>query len=152
MSAKPRHAPGPECPSCSAKILDAHPVLREWWARVKARFPDVHLSWTFRDKATQEMFFRMHKTAANWPKSKHNVMKDGKPWSRAFDVFRLVPGTGPDGKPAMIATFKLAECREIRDFLTAEQAPIVWGAEQNIKVAGMALVDADHFELRRDVA
>lgn len=148
----PRHEPGPSCASCDARVAEAHPVLRQWWVKIKTAFPDCHVSWAFRTKELQDLFLRMHKTDLPWPRSKHNATKDGLPNARALDLFRLVPGTAPNGQPAQIATFKSAYYVSVRDWLLSQAAPIVWGGDLRVRIEGQGIVDGDHYELSKDIA
>lgn len=104
------------CPLCEEKRRDAHPVLQGWWERVKAQFPDAHLSWTFRDEANQNLFYLQGKTRCKWPNSAHNQ----KP-SRAMDLFQL----REDGVPSWHTVY----FEKIQSWLLEKKAPLQWAGD-----------------------
>lgn len=67
-------------------------MLGIYFKSIRLRFMDFHLSETFRDRAAQEDAFRSGKSKKKWPNSKHNVIVNGKPESRAFDFFQQEDG------------------------------------------------------------
>lgn len=128
------HANGSDhCASCELKLRDAHPRLVEWFRLIKANHPDAHLSWTFRDEASQEQAVREGKSKLHFPKSAHNAMRDGKPCARAMDLFQLdQAGKAQFQRPWYVALAKELESR---------CAPLIWGGHWK------SLGDLDHLEL-----
>jgi hypothetical protein len=121
------------CHSCLDKLETAHPLMRDWFINhVKSQFHNAHVSWAFRDKAAQTQALLEKKTKAAWPKSPHNFTLEGKPCSRALDLFQL------DGKRAK---FDPKFYFELNEYNEDNQIPIIWGG--NFKT----LADANHFEL-----
>ena len=48
----------------------------------------MHISWAFRDAEMQNLFYNQGKSRCIFPNSSHNKQdKDGKPCSRALDLF-----------------------------------------------------------------
>lgn len=123
------HTHDPVCPLCDDKVKQAHPTLQEWWGKIKAQFPDAHLSWTFRGEEDQELFFREGKTRARWPNSKHNAEP-----SLAMDLFQL--------RTDNVAGWPKPWFEAISFWLGKQNAPIEWGGTW--KTIG----DGDHFQLK----
>jgi hypothetical protein len=125
----------PDCPLCADKLEQAHPQLKDWYlSKVKPAHPDVHISWSYRDKASQEQAFQDGKSELHYPMSAHNKTDaQGKPCAMALDLFRFVPG-----KPAEFPQTLYAQIAQ-----AAERAcdPIKWGGHWK------SLGDADHFQL-----
>ncbi len=82
----------PDCPSCDLKLEQANPLFRPYFYSIRTKFPDCHISETFRDQQTQEDKFREGFSKEHWPNSKHNTIVNGKPESRAFDFFQQANG------------------------------------------------------------
>lgn len=126
-----KHVAGPACPGCEDRKVLAHSDLQEWFTRRKAAHPDLHISWSFRDKAGQTQCLADGTTRLPWPKSKHNASP-----SNALDVFQLCSNgmaAWPWGYFMQLAAETKAEC-----------APIRWGGDFP-KVPGQE-EDGDHFE------
>lgn len=100
-------------------------------------FPEAHLSWVWRDQVEQNLYFEQGKTKLKWPNSEHNRIKDGKPSSRAFDLFRL----SSDGKAEFPTRFYF----QVSEFLKRKEAPIIWGGSW--KTFG----DGDHYQLKSSI-
>lgn len=125
-----RHTKDPVCPLCQEKMALAHPTLQEWWKKIKAEFPDAHVSWTFRDKEMQELFFEDGRTRCRWPNSKHNR----KP-AEAMDLFQL----RPDG----MAAWQRAYFVKIAEWLKAQNCPLQWSGTWT------TFREYDHFEIKQ---
>jgi len=87
MSKSPIHEQGASCPSCEQKLLSAHSTLGDWFRKIKANYPAVHIAWAYRDSATQNKLFKEKKTHAQYPMSKHNKTVNGRPCAEALDLF-----------------------------------------------------------------
>lgn len=128
------HAAGLDCELCDYKLESAHPILQDWFkTKVKIKFPDAHISWSFRDEQEQEQYFLDKKTELHWPDSPHNFMVDGKPCSKALDLFQI-DDTG-EGLWNPIFFFRLGE------IIKAESDPVFWGGL--FKTFG----DANHYQI-----
>lgn len=121
------------CEGCNARTVDGHPSIQAAIRAVQANFLDAHVSWVFRDEAEQKRVFTQKLSKTPWPKSRHNVMKDGKPCAEAVDFFRLLP--------AKIATFPYPFFKQIADYLKEKAHPVDWGHD----LWGW---DAGHFQLK----
>lgn len=117
------------CPLCSEKMATAHPILQDWFERIRAAFPGAHVSWAFRDEETQELFFREGKSRARWPNSRHNRTP-----AEAIDLFLL----GPDN----VARWPKPWFLKISEWLIEKRAPIIWGGTFS------SISDQDHFSLK----
>jgi hypothetical protein len=80
------------CLLCAEKLATADPRIAEWFLEIKKEFPHAHVSWAYRNKEDQDRFFAEGKTRAKFPRSKHNVERDGKPYAQALDLFELRNG------------------------------------------------------------
>lgn len=127
------HTDDPICPLCSDKLLTAHDYLGSWFAGVKKRYPNVHVSWGFRDAQAQEQAFLDKKTNCHFPKSPHNNMKDGKPYSLALDLF-MIDEDGQAKFPPLWYAKLNAENEN-----TGE--PLLWGG------VWKKLGDSDHYQV-----
>lgn len=87
---KVRHTHDPLCPLCEEKLATAHPVMRDWFRRVKDRHPSVHVSWAWRGEEDQNRFKAEGMSNASFGESKHNHVEEGKPCSLALDLFELM--------------------------------------------------------------
>lgn len=125
------------CTLCESKIKQAHPYLALWWMAIKQRFPDCHISWTFRDKDQQELAKNDGRSRVVWPHSRHNHMKDNRPYARAMDLFKL--------RDDWVASWDKDYFAQIAAFLSQNSAQIVWGG------AWEKFKDAPHFELSKDI-
>lgn len=128
------HTHDPVCPLCEEKLTLADPQLATWFRAVKARYANVHVSWSWRGEADQDAFFKEGKTRAQWPKSKHNNMQGGRPWSLALDLFQI----DEDG----VARFSPLFYAKLADENEKANEPILWGGMFH------SIGDKDHFELR----
>lgn len=132
MSAKISHTVGDSCALCSLKLDEAHPDLRTWYSQIKKKFNDCHVSWSFRDKVSQNEAYAEGKSKASWPNSKHNIMNDGVPCAQALDLFQIASNG--------MACWVYSYFKKIKD----ESGPdIKWGGDFKDKTLG----DYDHFEL-----
>lgn len=87
------HKDGPVCLLCNLKLEQSFQPMKEWFLRIKKVIPDVHISWSYRNKADQDQFFSEGKSKLKYPKSKHNFTNArGEPCSEALDLFRQVNG------------------------------------------------------------
>lgn len=121
------------CPLCELKLKDAHPLMVGFFRDyVKAKFPQAHISWTFRDEKNQNDCFASGKSKLRWPLSKHNALADGKPCARAIDLFMIVKGQ---------ALWPESFFRQVADLCEEEELPIYWGGNWK------KFPDGDHFEL-----
>lgn len=77
------------CPLCADKLKEAHPYFLKFYHDLKNDFPKSHISWTWRDRDTQNQMYNDGRSKCLWPGSSHNFMKDNKPCSRAIDLFVL---------------------------------------------------------------
>jgi hypothetical protein len=128
------HTRSKVCPLCEDKLSRAHPYLREWFTtKIKPKFPQAHVSWSYRGEADQNAFFAADKTKLRFPDSKHNATVDGKPCARALDLFELVDNGTARYSPAFF--FSINQQNEHFG------EPLKWGG--TFKNFG----DGDHFEL-----
>lgn len=120
------------CPSCAEKLLDADIRLRNWFLEtVNPKFPNAHISWSYRDAENQNKAFAQSRTNFVYPLSPHNKTNNiGKPYARALDLFKLTE----DGK----ADFPFDFYKSISELITKDMK---WGG--NFKHLG----DSDHFQL-----
>lgn len=127
----------PTCGFCSQKLLTAHPYLKTFFDDLKKQFPMVHVSWAFRDKDMQELFFKQGKSRCHWPDSAHNKTdKDGNPKSWAIDLFTIsIEG---------IAMFRPEFYKMVAKYVDDKGYKIKCGAYSK------GLVDDDHFQLIMD--
>lgn len=116
------------CPSCSDKLALAHPSLQSWFNLVKIKFPDIHISWSFRDELDQNNAFKDKTSNVEWPNSAHN-----KTPACALDLFQL----NENG----IATFDPVYMAKIQNSFPDG---IKWGGNF------VQLKDWDHFELQNE--
>lgn len=122
------HTTDPNCPLCEEKLQSAHVELVDWYRSfVKVKFPDAHVSWSYRDQESQDAAFEDGKTKLHYPKSAHNKMP-----SLALDLFRIQKG---------IAQWEPSFFIEIHALTVKTHPEIIWGG--NWKTLG----DLDHFEL-----
>jgi len=52
------HSADPICPKCEITLMWAHPEFIPVWKAIKTKFLDAHISWTYRDKDSQEEAFK----------------------------------------------------------------------------------------------
>lgn len=128
------HNEEPKCPNCEEKLFNTHPVLVEWYRRVKAKYPSVHIAWSFRGQADQEEAVKEGKSELHYPMSAHNKTDDkGIPCARALDLFQI----DDDG----VARFSPMFYAKIADDCEQSHEPIKWGGHWK------NLGDRDHFQL-----
>lgn len=129
------HTHDPICPLCTEKALQAIPELAAWFGRVKAKYPNVHISWSYRDAANQEKAVIEGRSKLHYPNSAHNkVDPKGAPAARALDLF-LIDDDGAARFPGLWYAKLNADN-------VAAHEPIFWGGQW--KKFG----DLDHFEYR----
>ncbi len=127
------HYDGPVCAGCEKKLLQADPRIAKWFrTRVKVLKPDCHISWSFRGKEDQDDAVKEGKSEKPWPSSLHNAVQNGKPCSRALDLFRIVNGKAEFAPGYFFAIWEASE---------KAGDPIRWGGK--FKSIG----DYCHFEL-----
>lgn len=118
------------CPACEEKLALAHPELVKWFReQVKPCHNDVHISWSYRDQASQEQAFLDGKSRLHFPNSKHN-----KRPALALDLFKLTEENAALFPPLLYAA--------IASEATAAGSPIEWGGSWVGR-----LKDLDHFQL-----
>lgn len=124
------------CPRCEDKLKDAHADLAEWFRdKVKPRYPQAHVSWSYRGQDDQERAFLDGKSKLHFPLSAHNKSDDqGHPCALALDLFQL----SDDG----VAVWPWKFFYAISVMASRDKAPIGWGG------LWTHLGDADHFELK----
>lgn len=131
------HVVGAECPGCNKKLEGGHPMLAEWFHKAKAKFPGLHISWVFRNEAEQNEAIRFGRSRSLWPTSRHNHMKNGKPYATAMDLFEIRDGVaywGDDFYKELQAYFKSIEC------------PLEWGGSWKTPT-GRRLGDYNHWQI-----
>jgi hypothetical protein len=130
----PKHQNGSFCPSCEEKLLQARPYLIQWFRRQKIAFPNLHISWSYRDKNSQEQAYAQGKTHAHYPQSPHNRVNPdtNNPESDALDLFFLT-----DHKKA---DFSENEYEKIFQNCLKYEDEIIWGGKFK------SLGDFDHFQ------
>lgn len=127
------HTHDPVCPSCEEKLIDAHVMLGNWFRRLKGRYQNVHISWSYRGAEDQEKAFVEGKTRAHFGQSPHNHQRDAKPYSLALDIFQI----DEDGTARFSGVF----CAKVNAENEANKEHIIWGGK--FKDLG----DADHFQV-----
>jgi hypothetical protein len=129
------HGSGRICPFCEQKLLTAHPYFSGWFHSLKVRYPDVHISWSYRDQADQDAFVKSGESDEPYPRSPHNKTDpQGNPRALALDLFQI----DSEGKGVWSHQF----FSQVNADNNAAKLPIYWGG--NFKTLG----DFDHFELR----
>lgn len=139
MNKPPKHSNNiSPCPECEEKLKSAHERLADWFkSSVKPLHPDCHISWSYRDKDSQEKAFLDGRSKLHFPLSAHNKSDDqGNPCSLALDFFRL----DPNG----MACWEWGYFRTISQEVDKSDEPIFWGG------LWAHLGDSDHFELKLD--
>ena len=131
------HTDDPVCQACEEKLNTAHQVLKLWFLNnVKTRWPSAHVSWAYRDKASQEQAFADGKSKLHYPDSAHNKTgPDGIPCATALDLFQII---------SKIAVFDPGWYKEVSlvPLPMGSQYTLFWGAKFK------SLGDNDHFEIR----
>lgn len=129
-----RHESGPECPNCNEKLKQAHPDIAAWYRKVKFKYVNVHISWSFRNMADQNRAYSEGKSQLRWPKSKHNHMEQALPCALALDLFLI----DEDG----LARFPPLFYARLNADNQRDHEPITWGGSWD------KFKDFDHFELK----
>lgn len=80
----PKHTNGSTCLLCDLKLERVHAFLVGWVRGVRAEHPDVHVSWGYRDQASQDAAVAAGTSKDPWPTSLHNHNP-----SDAVDLFQL---------------------------------------------------------------
>lgn len=127
-----RHSNDPVCTRCNKIMEEADSDLVYWFFIMRSEFIDLHVSCAWRGEHDQNFYFKTGKSKVQWPNSKHNVMENGSPCSKAIDVFRLKNG---------MAEFRFEYYKQVSDFLKSQNAPILWGGDFK------KFKDGPHFEL-----
>lgn len=84
------HTDAPVCPLCEEKLKQAHVYLGEWFRALKRRYPNVHVSWSWRGQESQDHAFETGSSRLKWPFSAHNqTTSEGMPNSMALDLFQI---------------------------------------------------------------
>lgn len=138
------HTDDKMCIGCEKKLNTAHPLLREWFHKIKSKFDvpgsgmKVHISWAYRGAEDQEQAFKDGKSNCRFPNSQHNKEDSAnRPCSRAIDLF-IIDADGLARWPYRI--FKLI-ADEIKDW------PLLWGGTFKLHNGNP---DADHFQLLKE--
>lgn len=119
-----KHKNSPKCLKCQ-EMLYAYLVdgtLRQWFEDLQAKQPEVHIAFTYRNKADQDKFFREKKTKAKFGQSPHNYLP-----AMAIDIFFLV-----DGKYYL-------DMKWLRQIANDMPKELEWGGNWKMK-------DGPHFE------
>jgi hypothetical protein len=125
------HSGSLPCSGCERKLEECDPRIVECFRVIQKGFPNAHISWGFRDQKTQDEFFKDGRSRQRWPESPHNETKDGKPFSRAIDLFEYVPHAP--------ARFLDSWYTRIYEFCMEQQLKMKWGGRF------VHLHDANHF-------
>ncbi len=138
LSKTPKHSETQfPCPSCKAKLEQAIPFMREWFYRALLVFPNLHISWSYRDLIAQNRMQAEGKSDLRYPLSKHNKTDaQGNPQSWALDLFEQKSG---------IASFDPITYIKINKWNVDNDEPVFWGGAWK-KVGGDGGKDRDHFE------
>lgn len=137
-----RHSADPICTYCEMKLLSAHPEFSMWWTVVKKKYPDLHISETYRNKADQDRDVAAGKSNTPWPTSYHNkVDPQGKPCSLAVDVFIM----NKDHPQGCWGALLVTTCKAVFEELKDQFPQFSWGGNWKSK-----LVDQDHFQIELD--
>lgn len=129
-----------DCPSCLEKLIIAHPDLVKWFKEeVKPKYPDCHVSWSYRDKISQNQAVAEGKSRLAFPLSAHNhQLLDGTPQSLAIDLFKIASNG--------MACWEYKYFKDIATMASYSATPIKWGG------AWAHLGDFDHYELQKPKA
>ena len=92
---KLKHTDDPVCLRCNEMLINCREELGAWFSRMKAEHPYLHVSCGWRGELEQNECFANGLSNAKWPLSPHNATtSDGKPMSRAIDLFLQIGGVG----------------------------------------------------------
>lgn len=123
------HTHDQECPACEEKLEKSHASLVVWFQKKKAKNPKLHISWSHRDKDSQEEAYSEGKTKLHYPNSKHNKLP-----AEALDLFEL--------NDQGIAIWNPMTFADIASESEKDGDPIMWGGRW--KTIG----DTDHFQYK----
>src|SRR5271154_4774576 len=84
MSIIPSHTNDPICTLCEAKLQRVHPFLASWFRSVRVSHIDIHVSWGYRNEASQNQAVVDKMSRDPWPTSLHNQNP-----SLAIDLFQI---------------------------------------------------------------
>lgn len=128
-----KHGAGPVCYLCKDKLAVTDLKLVDWFTWLKTIFPDVHIAHSFRNEFEQFRLYNEGKSKLKFPNSKHNYIDpNGRPCSRALDIFMLIGGEALFSKPFYQFVWEITQKHSF---------PMEWGG--NFK----SLSDYNHFEL-----
>ena len=134
------HSADPICPKCEITLMWAHPEFIPVWKAIKTKFLDAHISWTYRDKDSQEEAFKERKSNAHFPNSPHNKTDaKGNKCSHAIDLFQIT-SEHPEG------LWKEEWFEEIATYIVALFPFVFWGGKFK------SIHDGDHYEIEFDAA
>lgn len=133
MSLIPHHTSDPVCALCEEKLSQADPALTKWFHDLKSRHPSVHISWSYRDEASQNKMVSEGASKLKYPLSAHNHTVQGEPQSLALDIFQI----DNSGR----AIFDPVFCAKVNEESCSLGYALKWGGKWK------ALGDNDHFEL-----
>lgn len=122
------------CQKCEDFLSYADPCIAEWFRQLRTRFSQVHIACSFRNEKDQSIAYNTNRSKLQWPNSKHNFMVDGKPCSKALDLFQLTE----EG----IAKFDPGFYNRIAQSCADHKDSIRWGGTFK------SIHDTDHFELK----
>lgn len=128
MSAIPHHTSDAECPLCEVKLEQAHIDLVKWFKDLKSRHPEVHVSWSHRDEASQNQAIADGTTKLKFPDSAHN-----KTPALALDIFQIDDA----GKAKWDPVF----CAKVNQESMSLGYHLKWGGDWK------SLGDNDHFQV-----
>lgn len=133
----------PKCPLCEEKLKEAHPIFIKYWPRIKVKFMNAHISWSYRDEENQNKAFASGKSKLEYPHSPHNFTKpDGTPEAHAIDLFELTDKNVALFPNPFDKALKDPFYEKVSEFLVSIVAPIVWsGTWKHFKG------DLDHYQL-----
>ena len=97
----------------------------------------MHISWAYRDQASQEQAFADHESNDHYPNSPHNHMDGTTPMSLALDIFQITE----EGE----ACFSPQFCALLDSENQADREPILNGAKFK-RLDGKPLGDFGHFQ------
>ncbi len=123
------------CPSCDAKLSACHPYLKPWFYKIKAKWPNLHVAWGFRNQADQNQAVLEHRSNLEWPYSPHNKIVNGLPQSLAIDLFEQVGGRGKWDQLLFAAIYA---------YIKSENDKIFWGGSWKLNKGKE--IDSDHFQ------
>lgn len=122
----------PECSSCQAFLPSLSFVMQDFMIWVWKNYPDMHIAQGFRSEADQHADFLAGKSHLDFPRSAHNNLKDGQPFSEAVDLFQLLP----NGQ----AAFPVSRYQDLYSAAMGASQNITWGGSWS------SLKDYDHLQ------